>query len=286
MSDISHRTIVITGASSGIGAAAARKLQESGHRLVLVGRNKDKTHAIAQDLGAQAYIADFARLQDVRKLASDLLTDYPHIDVLANNAGAMSDSFDVTVDGFESSFQVNHLAPYLLTRMLAGVLTASRASVIWTSSIAIRHAGELQPQRLGAVDSLARQEFTPLRAYGQSKLAMTIVMAEFQRRFGAASMANVAFHPGVVSSSFGDDLSGLVGWYFRSALGKALMTPPDKAASRLVRLVEGTPGRDWTPGTFVVGKGPSHASQRQLADLALGKAVWQHTEDLLDSLVE
>ena len=289
MSDTRRRTIVITGASSGIGAAAARQLHSSGHRLLLVGRSRDKTWALAQSLGAKAYIADFARLQDVRRLASDLLEHYPHIDVLVNNAGAMNSSFELTVDGFERTFQVNYLAPYLLTRMLAGVLVASQASVVWTSSIAaLSHIGKLQPQRLGAVDAQAREDFKPMRTYGQSKLAMTLAMAEFQRRFGDAGMANVALHPGVVATSFGDDLGGLVGWYYRSFLGKVFMTSPDKAARRLVRLIEGTPGRDWEPGSFpgTDHRGPRALAQLVLSDQALAKAVWEQTEQLLDSLVD
>ena len=129
------RTIVITGASDGIGAAAARQLQAEGERVVIVGRSAEKTARVADELGAERHVADFADLAQVRALAAELRAQHDRIDVLANNAGGMFAQREVTVDGFEKTFQVNHLAGFLLTNLLRDVLVESRASVIQTASV-------------------------------------------------------------------------------------------------------------------------------------------------------
>jgi NAD(P)-dependent dehydrogenase (short-subunit alcohol dehydrogenase family) len=104
------KTIVVTGASDGIGAAAARKLHADGHRVIVVGRSPEKTAAIGKELGADHFVADFAVLDQVRELAAGLDAACPSIDVLCNNAGGVFGDPAKTVDGFEKTFQVNHLA--------------------------------------------------------------------------------------------------------------------------------------------------------------------------------
>ena len=126
------KTIIITGASDGIGAAAARRLHQDGHRVVVVGRSAHKTLAVAREIGADHFVADFTRLQEVRALAADLDAAYPWIDVLANNAGGVFGDPTKTDDGFERTFQVNYLAPFLLTLRLMDKLIASQATVIQT----------------------------------------------------------------------------------------------------------------------------------------------------------
>ena len=134
-----NRTIVITGASDGLGAAAAGRLTRSGENVVVVGRSPTKTAAVATPLGADYFVTDFADFAQVRELAANMLERYPRIDVLANNAGVtMGANREVTVDGHEKTFQVNHLAPFLLTTLLLDRLIDSRASVINTSSFANR----------------------------------------------------------------------------------------------------------------------------------------------------
>ncbi|GMA34527.1 hypothetical protein GCM10025876_07310 [Demequina litorisediminis] len=110
------KTIVITGASDGIGAAAAHELSRRKHRVIIVGRDAAKTAAVAQRLGVESHVADFSDLAQVSALASALLARHERIDVLANNAGGVMGERSLTGDGFEKTFQVNHLAPFLLTR--------------------------------------------------------------------------------------------------------------------------------------------------------------------------
>lgn len=103
-----QKLIVVTGASDGIGAAAARQLHQDGHRVVIVGRSRQKTEALAAELNAAHFVADFARLDEVRGLAAELKRACPRIDVLANNAGGVFGDPTPTVDGFEKTFQINH----------------------------------------------------------------------------------------------------------------------------------------------------------------------------------
>ncbi|MCL2423116.1 MAG: SDR family NAD(P)-dependent oxidoreductase, partial [Micrococcales bacterium] len=191
-------TIVLTGASDGIGAAAAADLARAGHRLLLVGRSQAKMKAVAATTGVDEwFLADFERLDDVRRLADELRSACDQIDVLANNAGGMFDGPVRTDDGFERTFQVNHLAPFLLTHLLMDVLISSQAAVVNTSSVAARMFSGLDIDDVNDWDS-----FTPTKAYGDSKLANILFTRGLHTRFGDQGLTAVAFHPGVVATSF------------------------------------------------------------------------------------
>lgn len=142
-STVNPRTIVITGSSDGIGAAAARTLKARGETVVIIGRSPEKTASVARDLDVPFHVANFADLAQVRALAADLNAAYPHIDVLANNAGGIMGHRTVTRDGFEQTFQVNHLAGFLLTHLRLPTLIASRAAIIQTVSAAAKMYGDI-----------------------------------------------------------------------------------------------------------------------------------------------
>src|SRR5919197_3575814 len=140
-------TVILTGATRGIGRAAAIELAGRGAELGVVGRDAARVRATAEKArgaggGASVHehVADLARMDEVRRLAAELLEAYPRIDVLANNAGAMFTSRHVTPDGFEQTFALNHLAPFLLTNLLLERLTASDARVVTTASDAHKAA--------------------------------------------------------------------------------------------------------------------------------------------------
>lgn len=239
------RTIVITGASDGIGAAAARQLHEAGERVVVVGRNPEKTRRVADDLGVERHVADFADLAQVRALADALRDSCSRIDVLANNAGGIFAERTTTVDGFERTFQVNHLAAFLLTNLLMDRLVASRASVIQTSSEASRTMA-----RFDADDLQAQRRYSAGTAYGNGKLENVLFTNELQRRFGDAGLNAVAFHPGVIGSAFGETSRGAIRWFYASRLTKPLLDSNDVGGSRLTWLALGTPRVDWEPGGY------------------------------------
>lgn len=194
--------MVVTGASSGIGLAAATGLAARGATVVLVGRDPARleaaTAAVASAAGGRtplAYRADFARLDDVHVLADHLRQRYDRIDVLANNAGGLVRGRAATVDGFAASIQTNHLAAFLLSNLLREQLRNGR--IINTSS-AVHTAGALDPTDL----------VTPprgvWRGYQDAKQANVLFTVEAARRW--PDILSAAFHPGFVRSRFGSTL--------------------------------------------------------------------------------
>jgi NAD(P)-dependent dehydrogenase (short-subunit alcohol dehydrogenase family) len=270
------KTIVITGASDGIGAAAARRLHRNGHRVVVVGRSPHKTEAVAHELGADHFLADFTDLDDVRRLAADLDRAYPRIDVLANNAGGIFGDRARTTDGFEKTFQVNHLAPFLLTDLLLDRLLASRASVIQTSSSGARLFGRL------AIDDLDHdKDFTPQLAYGTAKLENILFTRELHRRYHARGLAAAAFHPGAVATGFATESDSFMKRIYSSRIGRAFMASPEKGAEQLVWLAESTPGTDWISGTYYEKHRPARRTNPQATDDDLARRLWERSAELL-----
>jgi NAD(P)-dependent dehydrogenase (short-subunit alcohol dehydrogenase family) len=270
------KTIVITGSSDGIGAAAARQLHHDGHQVVVVGRSPGKTRAVAREIGADYLLADFTRLDEVRTLAAELDAAYPRIDVLANNAGGVFGDRAKTADGFEMTFQVNYLAAFLLTRLLLGKLTASRAAVIQTSSIGARLAGRLD------VDDLDHdRNFGPVRAYNAAKLEDILFTRELHRRYHAQGISAAAFYPGNVASSFGTKSGSRLMKFITTnpVTRRTLLTTPDKGAGQLVWLAEGQPGADWESGTYYQKRKPGRMN-RQMLDASLARHLWERSEQL------
>jgi len=269
-----ERTIVITGASDGIGSAAARQLHADGQRVVLVGRSEEKTRAIATELAVDYHLADFSRLADVRALAATLLERYPRIDVLANNAGGIMGDRVVTEDGHELTFQVNHLAPFLLTTLLMDRLVASRATVINTASVAARIFAKFD------IDDLdLENNYTANAAYGNAKLAAILFTRELDRRFGAAGISSAAFHPGVVGTGFAAQSTGPIRHLYTGLLGRFLLTPA-KGADTLIWLANGTPGTVWQSGNFYTKR--KIARTNPLADDAvLAAQLWNRSAQMV-----
>ncbi|MFB2556678.1 SDR family NAD(P)-dependent oxidoreductase [Herbiconiux liangxiaofengii] len=266
------KLIVITGASDGIGAAAARALSGR-HTVVVVGRSPEKTRAVAESIGAEWLTSDFSVLDDVRALAGTLLERYPRIDVLANNAGGIMGPRTETVDGHEQTFQVNHLAPFLLTNLLMPRLIESRASVIATSSLAHLY-GSLD---LGDLDG--RQHYRPERAYGNAKLENLLFTRELHRRFHDRGVSAAAFHPGAVSTSFASSTNSGIRMLYTGVLRRLLRTP-EQGAETLVWLAAGTPGVDWQSGDYFVKRAPA-SIKRGADDPALARELWERSEAML-----
>ncbi|HEY2227698.1 MAG TPA: SDR family NAD(P)-dependent oxidoreductase [Xanthobacteraceae bacterium] len=274
------KTIIITGASDGIGAAAARQLHKDGNHVVVVGRSPRKTQAVAREIGAGYFLADFTRLGDVRKLAADLDRTYPRIDVLANNAGGIFGDRAKTIDGFEQTFQINHLAPFLLTSLLLDKLVQSRATVIQTSSSGARLFGKL------AIDDLDHdRDFTPQLAYGTAKLENILFTKELHRRYHAQGISAAAFHPGAVATSFAADSDSVMKRIYSSRIGRAFMTTPNKGAEQMIWLAESVPGTDWVSGTYYEKRKPARRNNPQALDADLARQLWDRSEQLLGQRV-
>jgi NAD(P)-dependent dehydrogenase (short-subunit alcohol dehydrogenase family) len=271
--DLHGQTIVITGASSGIGAAAARALQRRGARPVIVGRSPEATRRVAGELGADYHLADFARLADVRALAASLLERYPQIDVLANNAGGLMGDRVVTEDGHELTFQVNHLAPFLLTALLLDRLLASRARVINTASVG-NTFGHID------LDDLENARgYNAFRDYGTAKLMNILHAQELQRRYGDAGLNAASFHPGVVATGFARAGKGPVAFLYTS-FTRLFLISPQRGADTLVWLASGEPGRDWEGGGYYSRRKPGRMNS-QADDLALAHQFYDASARLV-----
>jgi NAD(P)-dependent dehydrogenase (short-subunit alcohol dehydrogenase family) len=265
-----QKTIVITGASSGIGAIAARELAREGWDVAVVGRNPERTHAVADSIGGTPFLADYDRLDDVRTLAAELVKRYPTIDVLANNAGGLVGKRGLTADGHERTFQHNHLAPFLLTSLLTERLTESAARVIGTASVANR----LGHIRLNDLEWKHRAYLGGWRAYGTSKIETILFAHELATRTGLTAYS---FHPGSVKTSFGTD----------TALGRATMRlaavtqiSPEAGAAPLIQLAS-NPSIDARNGTYFDGLKPDGPTTAQARDPRLAAALWDASAALL-----
>ncbi|WIM69261.1 SDR family NAD(P)-dependent oxidoreductase [Corynebacterium suedekumii] len=270
------QTIVITGASDGIGAAAARRIRATlpDTDLVLVGRNPAKTQAVATEVDAPFHVADFSRLDEVRNLAAELLT-LPRIDVLANNAGGIFDGPSRTVDGFELTWQVNYLAPYLLTNLLRQTLLDSRASVVGTSSIA-----SVLFSRFDPTDPETFDAFSPNRAYGNAKLATNWFAKALHDRFHDRGLSTVAFHPGVIATNFGAESSGILHHAYNLA-GDRMFTPAEQGGMNLAYFLTGVPGIHWESGEYYNDKRRPGIQRRAARDRDLIDSVFTETAEVL-----
>ena len=234
------KTIVITGASSGIGRAAAAQLKDRGHDVILVGRHPEKTKEAAALLSAPYCVADFSKLSEVKRLAEELLR-FGRIDVLCNNAGGAQNKRTVTEDGNELTFQVNVLGGFLLTHLLLPRLSECQATVIHTTSIAANlfsdYHGDLQSEK----------DYDPMTAYGNAKLENILITRELHRRFGD-KIAATAFEPGIVRTNFASESTPFLKFMYHSPLKYVFTISPEKSARRMVRLAEGVPGKDFVSG--------------------------------------
>jgi NAD(P)-dependent dehydrogenase (short-subunit alcohol dehydrogenase family) len=275
MAERGKKTIVITGASDGIGAEAARILSQHGHEPVVIGRSPEKTEQIAQSVGAPWYVCDFSSLEQVRKLARKLRDEVEHIDVLANNAGGMFGRRELTEDGHEKTFQVNHLAHFLLTRMLLDKLVASRATVINTSSIAHKLFADFN------IDDLDLENgYSEKRAYGNAKLANILFTRELHERYHEKGLKTAAFHPGNVATNFAHDTSSILKYVYHTPIKYiAGLISPAKGADTLVWLAEHD---GWDSGEYYVKRKKARTS-KDAADEKSARKLWEISEKMTNA---
>ncbi|MCU1409550.1 MAG: Short-chain dehydrogenase [Rhodoglobus sp.] len=256
---MSH-TIVITGASSGIGENAAGRLAAAGWDVAVVGRNPDRTRAVAEKVGGTPFLADYDRLDEVRALAASLAGRYERIDVLANNAGGLIHARGLSADGHERTLQHNHLAPFLLTNLLLPKVAGGR--VIGTASSS-NVAGRL---RLDDLEWTKRPWLGGWRAYGTSKIATIL----FAQSLAARGIEAYSFHPGWVATSFG---SGSQKRLANVMTRSGLAISPEQGASPLVHLA--TAADTGVPsGTYFSGLKPNGRIDRSAREPGAAEALW------------
>jgi NAD(P)-dependent dehydrogenase (short-subunit alcohol dehydrogenase family) len=236
--EFTDKTIVVTGANSGIGLAAAQEFARRGARVALVGRDQARLDAaVAEIPGSRGFQADFASFDSVRGLAAALLDSYESIDVLCNNAGAVVHSRQSTVDGYELTIQANHLAPFLLSHLLRERLAGGR--IVNTASDA-HTGGKLDPAHLDSPGP-----YRAMTVYGSSKQANILFAAEAARRW--PEILSFSYHPGVVRTRFGR------GNTMYSLFYKVMpfLVTPEGGADTMVWLA-GTPAAELVDGGYYV----------------------------------
>jgi NAD(P)-dependent dehydrogenase (short-subunit alcohol dehydrogenase family) len=267
---------VVTGATSGIGRAAATALGRLGAQLVLVARDRDRGEATAAGLvvaGApppRLEIADLASMTQVRALA-DRLGTLERIDVLVNNAGLLAGQRRVTAEGFEEVFAVNHLAPFLLASLLLGKLTAAAPARVITVT-----SGAHAAARLDLDDLQMEREWDPWRAYASSKLANILFTRELARRLAGTGVTATCAHPGMVRTRFGREAR----LPMRAAvtLARPFMLSPERGASTIVYLATSPEVASATGGYYVrrQQREPSPAAR----DDTTAQRLWQLSAEL------
>lgn len=236
-----NKVVVITGATSGIGFAAAKELASRGAAIIGVGRSTERNQKAQNEILAASpeakvtyLLADLSSQQQVRKLATDISEWIEEIglgklDVLVNNAGMVTNWYTATEDGYETTFAVNHLAPFLLTHELMPLLKAAPAArIVTVSSFSHRKT------RMHWRDVMMRRRFNTLFAYQQSKLCNVFFSTEFNRRFGEKTPIRAyAIDPGLVNTDIGlKGTSGIVNWFWGRRQKKG--ATPEKGAETVV----------------------------------------------------
>ena len=280
--DLSGKTCVVTGASSGIGKVTAAALAEMGARTVLVCRDPARGEAaraeIAQRSGSgevDLLIADVSSQRQVRQLAADINGRYDRLDVLVNNAGAMNTTRTLTEDGIETTFAVNHLAYFLLTDLLLDMLKAGDGGrIVSVSSRA--HVGS----RINFDDIGGEQRFSGYRIYGQSKLANVLFTYELARRLDGSGVSANCLHPGVVATGFGHNNSDLFGRTFGVVLGaiRPFILSPERGAETSIYLAS-SPEVAGVSGKYFSSK-KAIKSSPETYDEAAAQRLWRFSEDL------
>lgn len=277
------RTAVVTGASAGIGLHTGLGLARAGMRVILTGRDLGRTEAAQRFItervpGAQieTALADFSSLAAVRTLAADILARHEQLDVLVNNAGLISPRYTESADGYELTIAVNHLAPFLLTNLLLDRLKASAqgntASRIVTVASMAHKGAKLDPTTMAKPT-----DWSPLSAYGRSKLANILFTRALARRLDPTTVTVACLHPGVIATDIGDRAGRFAGLGWR--LVKPFLAGPDSGAETSIFLAT-TP--DATPfhGAYVANKVAAETDPAARDD-ALGETLWRESVRLV-----
>jgi len=282
--DLTGRVCLVTGASNGIGLETAAALAGMGASVIMHARDARRGEAALAEVrrrypdgDVRLMLADLASLAEVRQLAADIRSHHDRLPVLVNNAGAYNTTRSTTRDGFETTFAVNHLAHFLLTRELLPLLRASAPARIINVSSNAHRIGRLDFDDLNAV-----RGYGGMRAYGTSKLANILFTYELARRLDGAGVTANAVHPGSVATGFALNNGPLMRGAFRvfHVVGRPFFLTPAQGADTVIYLasspeVEGITGRYW------VKRRPVRSSAASYDDEA-ARRLWDVSERMVD----
>jgi len=270
----------VTGANSGIGKETVREFARQGAYVIMVCRNEQRAKDAKQEIiidtghtGIEIMLADLAIQHEVRELAEQITSEYDDIDLLVNNAGIIPGDREETIDGIEKTLAINHLAPFLLTNLLMDHLKkGSEARVVNVSS---------EVHRVGAqsfdLDNVQLQkDYTPMKAYGISKLCNVMFTHELAKRCKDTSITTNSLHPGVVRTQLAEEASWLMKLFY--LVGKPFMRSPKSGAQTTIYLSTSEEVRSVSGKYFRNKKQKSPASIAY--DDSITQALWEKSEKL------
>jgi NAD(P)-dependent dehydrogenase (short-subunit alcohol dehydrogenase family) len=272
---------VLTGGTSGIGRATAFGLAQMGATVVVVGRNREKGNALLDEIrtasgnDALSFLeADLSSQDSIRQLAAEIQERYTHLDVLINNAGVFMFKNQATVDGLETTFAVNHLAPFLLTNLLLDLLKASAPARIINVDSDSHERAKIQLDNLQG-----EKRYAVYRSYGQSKLAMLLCSYELARRLEGTGVTVNALHPGFVATSIGMNNMGPIGRAIIRSVIPLFSLKPEEGAKTSLYLASSPEVANVTGRYFYKSKQIRSAPLSY--DEKLQKQMWDVSEKLV-----
>lgn len=276
---VAGKHIFITGATAGIGLAAAKSLAQAGARITLTARNPEKGQQALAEIRAEserddhAVVAmDFANLQSVRDGVQRFLSINDRLDILLNNAGVVNTRRQLTADGFEETFAVNHLAPFLLAGLLIPVLLNPGSRIVNVASDAHTFV-----RGMDFDDLHAEARYRTFGVYGRSKLANMLFTIELAERLSAHSVTCNSLHPGAVSTSLGTQNGGLMGKVLPLLLSPFFKTPAQGAATSIYLCADESIGA--VSGKYFANSRPAQAKP-WAEDRSAARQLWTVSEEL------
>ncbi len=263
------KTVLVTGATSGIGQATALELARQGANVCIVARNKSKGETVLEEIKKatgntklELFVADLSSMNEVRRMAQEFKAKHSRLDVLVNNAGGVYDTRQTTADGLEYTFAFNHLASFLLTNLLLETLKASTPSRIINVSSNAQANGKIDFD-----DLMGEKRYSSFGAYSASKLANVMFTYALTRRLSGTGVTVNTLHPGLVGTNFGSNAKSAL-WRGVASLAKAFSMPPERGAETTIYLasssdVEGVSGRYFDKKKAVASSAASHDETAQ-----------------------
>lgn len=277
--ELDGKVFLITGATEGIGKAAALSFAKGGATLVLVGRNREKTERTVTDLRAASgneaithLLGDMSKIADVRTVAEGFRRKHDRLDVLVNNAGAVFNDYSLSADGIEMTFALNHVGYFVLTVALLDLVRKTPGARIVSTSSGAHRGGKVNLDTI-----VKRNGKAGFSSYSDSKLANILFTRELARQLDGSGATANCMHPGFVRTGFGMNNPGWMASVI-SVASSLFARTPEKGAETLVWLAT-SPEAAQHNGQYFYDKKIASTSKRAQDD-AMAKALWELSEKL------